>query len=434
MGRIMRSGKRKDSDIPNEEIMVRLKDPHEFCRNISDDREHFSKAFRVCVNRDPVPAGKNTDTLDMVGMLMRDEDSCQGSGIYPDFSKKCFSFLASDTGIDEQTGFPGFKEGCVPAGTAAERRKAHDCLHSFNTCRNGPAEISIAQEKPHRKSLVYLDTMITIEARAKLNLTLGVLYRRTDGYHALDSIMVETELSERIRMEKSTGILVLGTGKWLPYQNTLRKAAAMYWELTGHGAEIRIRKTLPMQAGMGGGSADAAAVLRGMNAMYGYELDEKTLSELALQVGADVPFCLHGGLCRAEGVGEILTPLSGPEMWFAIAKPAAGVSTKALFSALKLPRKNPDTHEMILALKEGRLDQIGTLLHNALEEPAAELVPAVRLVRERLLEAGAYGAAMTGSGSAVFGLFGDREAAECGAEAAAELVKETFVTRFAGTE
>ena len=89
---------------------------------------------------------------------------------------------------------------------------------------------------------------------------------------------------------------------------------------------------------------------------------------------------------------------------------------------------------MILALKEGRLDQIGTLLHNALEEPAAELVPAVRLVRERLLEAGAYGAAMTGSGSAVFGLFGDREAAEYGAEAAAELVKETFVTRFAGTE
>ena len=123
--------------------------------------------------------------------------------------------------------------------------------------------------------------MITIDAKAKLNLTLGVLCKRTDGYHALDSIMVETELSERIRMEKSREILVLGTGKWLPYQNSLRKAAEQYWLATGHGAEIRIRKTLPMQAGMGGGSADAAAVLRGMNAMYGNELEEDELPIVA---------------------------------------------------------------------------------------------------------------------------------------------------------
>ena len=120
-------------------------------------------------------------------------------------------------------------------------------------------------------------------------------------------------------------------------------------------------------------------------------------------------------------------------MWFAVAKPAAGVSTKALFSALKLPRENPDTRGMILALKEGDRKKIGALLGNALEEPAAELVPAIRMIRERLLGAGAYGAAMTGSGSAVFGLFQDREAAERGERAAADLAKETFVTRFAGT-
>ena len=276
--------------------------------------------------------------------------------------------------------------------------------------------------------------MVTIDAKAKLNLTLGVLYKRADGYHALDSIMVETELSERIRLEKSMEILVIGTGKWIPYQNTLRKAAEKYWQMTGHGAEIRIRKTLPMQAGMGGGSADAAAVLRGMNILYGNELDEETLSELALQVGADVPFCLHGGLCRAEGVGEILTPLSGPEMWFAIAKPGAGVSTKALFSALKLPRENPDTHGMIMALRDGDLDRIGTCLQNALEEPAAELVPAIREAKMKMMEAGACGATMTGSGSAVFGLFRNREAAERGALAAGEAVKETYVTRFPGTK
>ena len=276
--------------------------------------------------------------------------------------------------------------------------------------------------------------MITIDAKAKLNLTLGVLCKRTDGYHALDSIMVETELSERIRMEKSREILVLGTGKWLPYQNSLRKAAEQYWLATGHGAEIRIRKTLPMQAGMGGGSADAAAVLRGMNAMYGNELEEDELAELALRVGADVPFCLHGGLCRAEGIGEILTPLQGPEMWFAIAKPSAGVSTKALFSSLKLPRENPDTACMKLALKEGNLERIEALLRNALEEPAAELVPAIREAERCLLEAGAYGAAMTGSGSAVCGLFGSRESAEQGAAAAGKAVREMYVTRFPGTK
>ncbi len=258
--------------------------------------------------------------------------------------------------------------------------------------------------------------MKTVQERAyaKLNLTLGVRSRRTDGYHELDMLMQTVDLFDTVSVEKASEITVISTGAFLPYDNTLRRAAEYYRALTGRGAAIRVHKNIPAQAGLGGGSADGAAVLRALDALYG-EVDRATLYEIARKVGADVPFCLKGGLCRAEGIGEILTPFEGMKLHTVIVKPERGVSTGELFRALTLPRRMPDTLSAIAAISRKDLPALSRLLFNALEEPAEEQVPEIGEYRRLLLEEGAAGAVMTGSGSAVFGLFENREKAEAAA-------------------
>ena len=251
----------------------------------------------------------------------------------------------------------------------------------------------------------------TERAYAKINLTLGVLYKRTDGYHALDSVMQAIDLYDSVTLERANDIVVTSTGMLLPYDNTVRRAAERYRALTGRGAQIRVIKRIPAEAGLGGGSADAAATLLGLQKLYG-EVDEQTLFEIGASVGADVPFCMRGGTQRAEGIGEVLTPIRGMKLHLVIAKPSEGVSTKKLFSLLKLPRTMPQTTACLRALSEDNLDALCPLLFNALEEPAIELVPEIGLVKAALLGAGAHAASMTGSGSAVFGVFGSRAEAE----------------------
>ena len=251
----------------------------------------------------------------------------------------------------------------------------------------------------------------TERAYAKINLTLGVLYKRNDGYHALDSVMQTVDLHDTVTVERASDLVVTSTGMLLPYDNTVRRAAERYRALTGRGAHIRVVKRIPAEAGLGGGSADAAAALRGLQTLYG-EVDEKTLLEIGASVGADVPFCMRGGTQRAEGIGDVLTPIHGMKLHLLIAKPKEGVSTKKLFSLLKLPRTMPDTTACMRALFEGSLDALAPLLFNALEEPAVALVPEIGEVKAALLRAGARAASMTGSGSAVFGLFGSKEEAE----------------------
>ena len=251
----------------------------------------------------------------------------------------------------------------------------------------------------------------TKRAYAKLNLTLGVLYKRADGYHALDSIMQTVDLFDTVTVERARDIVVTSTGMLLPYDNTVRRAAELYRALTGRSVQIRVIKRIPAEAGLGGGSADAAATLNALQELYG-EVDEKTLLEIAAKVGADVPFCLKGGTQRAEGIGEVLTPVRGMKLHLVVAKPAEGVSTKKLFSLLKLPRTMPETTAALKALSDGNLDALCPLLYNALEEPAIELVPEIGRIKRDLLALGAKAACMSGSGSAVFGVFADKAAAE----------------------
>lgn len=265
-----------------------------------------------------------------------------------------------------------------------------------------------------------MEKMIQERACAKVNLTLGVTGRRSDGYHTLDSLMVTTDLCDDVTVTRCREVIVTCTGMFLPYRNTLRAAAERYRALTGRGARIHVYKRIPAEAGLGGGSADAAAVLRGMQRLYG-EAEERDLYDIALRVGADVPFCLQGGLCRAQGVGEVLTPFRlGAPLHLVLAKPAAGVSTRALFERLNLPQPLPDTARAMAALSGGDVRALGPLLCNALQAEAEALVPEIGTLRRRLLALGALGACMTGSGSAVFGLFETPEAAAAACAAIAE--------------
>ena len=257
---------------------------------------------------------------------------------------------------------------------------------------------------------------VTEKAYAKVNLTLGVLYKRPDGYHALDGLMQTVDLFDTVTLEKSTGITVTAAGMVLPYRNTLRRAAELFYAQTGLGASIHVTKRIPAEAGMGGGSADGAAVLRGLNRLYDYPLPAHLLPSLALQVGADVPFLLTGGLQRAQGVGEILTPLPYERFWLVLAKPAAGVSTKALFSRLTLPLPRPDTMAAARAVREGDASALAPLLYNAMEEAAVSVLPEIGSLKRTLLSLGALNAIMTGSGSTVFGLFAEEAPAKIAAD------------------
>lgn len=250
------------------------------------------------------------------------------------------------------------------------------------------------------------------KAYAKLNLTMSVLFRRPDGYHSIDSLMQTVDLYDTVTIEKSRSIEVTCSGMILPYTNTARNAAELFRSATGHGCRIHLEKRIPSEAGLGGGSADAAAVLRGLNSLYEEYLPYESLLSMAVRVGADVPFLLRGGLQRAMGIGEILTPLPHGTLHFVIVKPEGGISTKALYTALSMPLERPDTAKAAALLAESDAISIAPYLKNAMEKDAERMLPEIRSVRNSLLGKGALTAVMTGSGSAVFGLFRSEEEAE----------------------
>lgn len=246
--------------------------------------------------------------------------------------------------------------------------------------------------------------MIELKAYAKLNISLGVLYRRMDGYHVLDSVMQTISLHDKLTIVKAKGVEVYVSGATLPKDNTMRRAAELYKKVTGCGCVVRCQKNIPMEAGMGGGSADAAAVLRGLQRLHRMA-DDRELMSIALSVGADVPFLIRGGTARCEGVGEIITPFKAQELNYVIAKPSEGVSTGALFRSLELKRQRVQTLKVMSALSTGNLQLLAESMANTLEVKAIEFVPQIAVLKQQLISLGAVAAQMSGSGSAVFGIF-----------------------------
>lgn len=259
--------------------------------------------------------------------------------------------------------------------------------------------------------------MITLEekAYAKLNLTLDVLGKRDDGYHALRGVMQQITLCDDLEIDVETGEDWKLECDWeeIPADgsNLAWKAAGVFYRSIGkdpQGITIRIRKRIPMQAGLAGGSADAAAVLRALNAHEGtpYTVDE--LAQLGAKVGSDVPFCVFGGTALAEGRGEILhRQPSMPQCFYCVVKPDFSVSTPELFSKLDQVESilHPDTDGMLKALEQGDLMHVAGYVGNAMESVVSAEHPEIVVIKDTLLSCGALGCAMTGAGSAVYGIF-----------------------------
>ena len=250
---------------------------------------------------------------------------------------------------------------------------------------------------------------------AKLNLALDVLGLREDGYHEIETVMqaisIYDELTIRRRAER--GITLSSSLPFLPLdaRNLAYRAAVAFFEeieVEDYGIEIAMKKRIPVGAGMGGGSANAAGVLLGLNRLYGAKLSMEQLSRIGLRLGADVPFCLlAGGAALACGSGEKLTPLpSMPHCTLVVAKPKASISTPVLYQKYDScgTRRHPDCAALSREMG-GDLRRVAALCGNALEQAAAQSVPMIATMAEQLTKLGAIKAVMTGSGSAVFGIF-----------------------------
>lgn len=260
---------------------------------------------------------------------------------------------------------------------------------------------------------------VTVQAPAKINLTLDVVGTRPDGYHLLESVMQTVDRCDTLFVRPApAGCIALevqGADVGAVEKNTVYRAAKRFFEYTGvaGGADIRLEKRIPQQAGMGGGSADAAAALRALDALYDTRLSLPALQQVGLQVGADVPFCVTGGTAFVTGVGEGVRALPAlPDCYVVVAQPPEGVSTVAAYQALDgAPIQRRPNHSLALqAIQRGDLTTLCQQVENVFEPALA--VPGVAAVRRCMDGFAPLCSQMTGSGSAVFAVFSDRAAAQ----------------------
>lgn len=283
--------------------------------------------------------------------------------------------------------------------------------------------------------------MIREKAYAKINLGLDVLRRRADGYHEVKMIMQTVDICDDLTFEKSAepGVRLEIAGADLPADgdNLVCRAAALIMETakTTEGVRITLKKRIPIAAGMAGGSADAAAALRGLNRLFALGYSVQELRGLGVKLGADIPYCITGGTMLSEGIGEILTPLSQPPAChLVVAKPNLDVSTAFVYGNLKaesLPY-HPDIDGMAEALAQGDLKGITDRMGNVLETVTEKAYPVIAKLKGQMRELGAENALMSGSGPTVFGICTEKETADRIAAAIRE--KEAacavFVTTF----
>ncbi len=255
---------------------------------------------------------------------------------------------------------------------------------------------------------------ISLKALAKINLGLDVVGKREDGYHDVRMIMQSIHLYDRVEMKKTRSPQIKGETNlfYLPVDedNLVYRAAKLMKEEYNikEGVRITLQKFIPVAAGLGGGSSDAAAVLVGMNRLFHLGLKQSKLMELGLKLGADVPFCIMRGTALAEGIGEKLTQLPPmPKCPILLAKPAISVSTKHVYEQLKLTEytQHPDIDKIVEQIKKKSLKGVGECMGNILEEVTIKEHPVIKEIKHLMKENGALGVMMSGSGPTVFGLY-----------------------------
>lgn len=278
-----------------------------------------------------------------------------------------------------------------------------------------------------------------LRALAKINLGLDILRKREDGYHEVRMIMQTIQMYDvlEIRRVKKPGISLSVNYPYIPNdeRNLVYKAAKLLMDefQVKSGVDIRLEKFIPVAAGMAGGSSDAAAALVGINRLFKLGLSEKDLMDRAVNIGADVPYCVMRGTALAEGIGEKLTRITPvPDCFVLIGKPGINVSTKAAYESLQLDKitTHPDIDGMIKDIECGNLLAMTEKMGNVFESGIIGKYPVIGEIKELMEAHGALKAMMSGSGPTVFGIFDDRKKMEAAAAALREsrLAKTVFAT------
>ena len=266
-----------------------------------------------------------------------------------------------------------------------------------------------------------------VKAFAKINLCLDVLRRKENGYHEVEMVMTNVDIFDVLEIkeleEKKILLKSYNTDLAMDESNLIYKAIALLQKETGKtfGVEVLLEKNIPMEAGMAGGSADAAATLKAVNELFKLGVSDERLLDLGASLGADIPFCIMGGTVLASGIGEKLRRLSPlPKMKLLIVKPKAGLSTKKVYESLDIDGLNKagfihkDVGEMVSVIESDeadktKIEKIAVRLNNILEVPSIRLLPLIADIKQKMLDNNCLGALMSGSGTAIFGIYENDE-------------------------
>jgi 4-(cytidine 5'-diphospho)-2-C-methyl-D-erythritol kinase len=266
-----------------------------------------------------------------------------------------------------------------------------------------------------------------VKAFAKINLCLDVLRRKEDGYHEVEMVMTNVDIADVLEIKEleEKKILLKSDNKDLAMDETnlIYKAIVLLQKEAGKdfGIELSLEKNIPMEAGMAGGSADAAATLKAVNELFKLNISKDRLMELGASLGADIPFCIMGGTALASGIGEKLKSLKPlPKMKILIAKPNTGLSTKKVYESLDIENLNKsgfrhrDVKEMVSVIESDKdektkIKEIADSLNNILELPSVKLLPFIEDIKKTMMDNNCLGCLMSGSGTAVFGIFDSDE-------------------------
>lgn len=276
-----------------------------------------------------------------------------------------------------------------------------------------------------------------IKAYGKVNISLDVVGKREDGYHLLSMIMQNIDLYDEIEVEKQEcGIILECNKSYVPVdnRNLAYKAAEIFKERYDivDGVKINIEKNIPVSAGLAGGSTDAAAVLKVMNKLFNVNATEEELMELSLKLGADIPYCIHGGTALCEGIGEIITPIKPfRDKIVVLVKPAFGVSTKEVYKNFNLEKvkQHPKTVEIINAIENDDLNFVASNMKNLLENVTLRKHKILIKIKEEMNACGAINSMMSGSGPTVFAFFDDMLKAQRCFEKMKKKYSDVFITR-----
>jgi len=283
------------------------------------------------------------------------------------------------------------------------------------------------------KDIVITKNRATAKSYAKINLTLDVLGKLPNGYHEVKMIMQSVNLFDLVIVDKVPhGIHISTNCKFIPRndKNIAYKAANLFFEKTGikGGAKILIHKNIPVSAGLAGGSGNAAAVLCALNMLYGMPLSNE-IYDIALTLGADVPYCIDGGTCLAEGIGEKLTPLSPlPQFPVILVKPSVSISTAEIYKKIDFLNTldRPDTDKALSAIEKGDFDTLFKNMKNVMEKVSEKMCPEISEISESMYNLGASVSLMSGSGPTVYGIFKDDFSAKTAYDALAQKYPQTF--------